>query len=98
MRAVAIHRFGDPTGMAMIEVPSPVPAVGQVVVDFEAIGGGGVYAMIRRGTLSAAYGFPVGMIPGSEVAGSVTAVGAGVDESWIGRRVWAFTGVSGAYA
>ncbi|TQR82696.1 zinc-binding dehydrogenase [Mycobacterium hodleri] len=98
MRAVAIHRFGDPSGMAMVEVPSPVPGAGQVVVDVEAIGVGGVDAMIRRGTLSAAYGFPVGIIPGSEVAGSVTAVGVGVDESWIGRRVWAFTGVGGGYA
>ena len=98
MRAVAIHRFGDPSGMAMIEVPFPVPGAGQVVVDVEAIGVGGVDAMIRRGTLSAAYAFPVGIIPGSEVAGSVIAVGAGVDESWIGRRVWAFTGVGGGYA
>jgi len=98
VRAVAIHRFGDPSGMAMIEVPAPVPGAGQVLVDVAAIGVGGVDAMIRRGTVSATYGFPVGMIPGSEVAGSVTAVGAGVDESWIGRRVWAFTGVDGAYA
>lgn len=98
MRAVAIHRFGDPSGMAMIEVPSPVPAAGQMVVDVEAIGVGGVDAMIRRGTLSAAYGLPVGIVPGSEVAGSVSAVGAGVDHSWIGRRVWAFTGVGGGYA
>lgn len=98
MRAVAIQRFGDPSGMAMIDVPSPVPGAGQVLLDVAAIGVGGVDAMIRRGTVSAAYGFPVGMIPGSEVAGSVTAVGAGVDESWIGRRVWAFTGVAGSYA
>lgn len=98
MRAVAIHRFGDPSGMAMIEAPSPVPGAGQVVVDVEAIGVGGVDAMIRRGTVSAAYRFPIGMIPGSEVAGLVTAVGAGVDDSWIGRRVWAFTGAGGGYA
>jgi NADPH:quinone reductase-like Zn-dependent oxidoreductase len=84
--------------MAMIDVPSPVPAAGQVVIETSAIGVGGVDAMIRRGTLAEAYGFPTGLIPGSEVAGSVTAVGAGVDESWIGRRVWAFTGVGGGYA
>ena len=38
------------------------------------------------------------MIPGSEVAGTVVAVGAEVDPSWIGRRVWAFTGTAGGYA
>jgi NADPH:quinone reductase-like Zn-dependent oxidoreductase len=28
----------------------------------------------------------------------VTAAGAGVDSSWIGQRVWAFTGLGGGYA
>jgi NADPH:quinone reductase-like Zn-dependent oxidoreductase len=84
--------------MATIEVPSPVASPGHVVIETAAIGVGGVDAMIRRGTLADAYEFPTGLIPGSEVAGSVTAVGAGVDEDWIGRRVWAFTGVGGGYA
>lgn len=57
---------------------------------------GGVDAVIRRGTLNS-YGFESGFIPGSEVAGVVTQVGAGVEQSWIGRRVWAFTGTGGGY-
>jgi NADPH:quinone reductase-like Zn-dependent oxidoreductase len=32
------------------------------------------------------------------VAGVVTAVGAAVDASWVGQRVWAFTGTGGGYA
>ncbi|GHH83452.1 oxidoreductase [Streptomyces sulfonofaciens] len=78
-------------------MPVPVPAAGQVRIATEAIGVGGVDAVIRRGTL-AAYGFREGHLLGSEVAGRVTAVGEGVDASWIGRRVWAFTGLSGGYA
>jgi NADPH:quinone reductase len=35
---------------------------------------------------------------GSEIAGTVAAVGDGVPGSWIGRRVWAFTGLGGGYA
>lgn len=97
MRAVVIERFGDPSGMAVREVADPVPAAGQVVVRSEAIGVGGVDAVIRRGTLGG-YGFAPGLIPGSEVAGTVTAVGDDVDRSWVGRRVWAFTGTSGGYA
>lgn len=62
----------------------------------EAVGVGGVDTVIRSGAL-AAYGFKEGHIPGSEVAGTVTAVGDGVDASWIGGRVWAFTGTGGAY-
>lgn len=96
MRAVVIEEFGDPSGMAVIETPSPIPAPGQVVIKTEAIGVGGVDAVIRRGTLGG-YGFAAGLIPGSEIAGIVTAVGAGGDQSWVGRRVWAFTGTGGGY-
>jgi NADPH:quinone reductase-like Zn-dependent oxidoreductase len=45
-----------------------------------------------------AYGFREGHLLGSEVAGTVTSVGDDVDPSWVGRRVWAFTGLSGGYA
>jgi NADPH:quinone reductase-like Zn-dependent oxidoreductase len=97
MKAVVIRTFGDPDGLQVVDVPVPVPAPGQVQIATEAIGVGGVDAVIRRGTL-AAYGFREGHLLGSEVAGRVTAVGEGVDASWIGRRVWAFTGLSGGYA
>lgn len=95
MQAVAIERFGDPSGMAVIDASSPTPAAGQVLVEVEAIGVGGVDAMIRRGTVAGRYEFPVGFIPGSEVAGVICEIGSGVDDSWIGRRVWAFTGGGG---
>ncbi|GAA4596201.1 zinc-binding dehydrogenase [Planotetraspora phitsanulokensis] len=97
MKAVLIRTFGNPDGLEVVDLPVPVPAAGQVRIATEAIGVGGVDAVIRRGTL-AAYGFREGHLLGSEVAGSVTAVGDGVDASWIGRRVWAFTGLSGGYA
>src|SRR6478609_9305966 len=76
VRAVAIQQFGDPSGMQVIDVPTPRAAAGQVVVETEAIGVGGVDAMIRRGTLGG-YGFSAGTVPGSEVAGTVTRVGDG---------------------
>ncbi|AQW47147.1 zinc-dependent alcohol dehydrogenase family protein [Streptomyces violaceusniger] len=96
MKAVAIQAFGRPEGLALIDLPAPTPAEGQVLIANEAIGVGGVDVVIRRGVL-ATYGFKEGHIPGSEVAGIVTAVGDGVDTSWVGQRVWAFTGVRGGY-
>jgi NADPH:quinone reductase len=96
VKAVAIQAFGSPEGLAVIEIPAPAPASGQVLIATEAIGVGGVDVVIRRGAL-AAYGFKEGHIPGGEVAGTVTAVGDDVDTSWVGRRVWAFTGVGGGY-
>ncbi|MFI0718549.1 zinc-binding dehydrogenase [Streptomyces sp. NPDC021224] len=97
MKAVVVRTFGDPTGLEVVDLPVPVPGPGQVRVAAEAIGVGGVDAVIRRGTLGG-YGFREGHLLGSEVAGRVTAVGEGVDASWTGRRVWAFTGLSGGYA
>ena len=96
MRAVVINRFGDPSGMAVVDMPAPMPPASHAVIQNEAIGVGGVDVVIRRGGLGSS--FEEGMIPGSEVAGTVISVGSGVDPSWVGRRVWAFTGTSGAYA
>ncbi|MFC8448237.1 zinc-binding dehydrogenase [Kitasatospora sp. NPDC057223] len=96
MKAIVIRTYGGPEGLAVVDLPAPVPAAGQVLIATEAVGVGGVDTLIRSGAL-AAYGFKEGHIPGGEVAGTVTAVGDGVDASWIGRRVWASTGTGGGY-
>ncbi|MER5756019.1 zinc-binding dehydrogenase [Streptomyces sp. NPDC002088] len=96
MKAIAIQKFGGPEGLAVVDLPIPAPAAGQVLIAVEAVGVGGVDTVIRSGAL-AAYGFKEGFIPGGEVVGTVTAVGDGVDASWIGLRVWGFTGTGGGY-
>ncbi|GAA2030455.1 zinc-binding dehydrogenase [Catenulispora yoronensis] len=96
MKAIIIKAYGGPEGLAVVDLPTPAPAAGQVLIATEAVGVGGVDTLIRSGAL-AAYGFKEGHIPGGEVAGIVTAVGDGVDASWIGRRVWGFTGTGGGY-
>jgi NADPH2:quinone reductase len=97
MKAVVIEKFGPPDGLAVVEVADPEPGAGQVLIDTEAIGVGGVDVVIRRGDLRQ-YGFRAGHVPGGEVAGTVTAVGDGVDPGWLGRLVWAATGTGGGYA
>jgi NADPH:quinone reductase len=97
VKAVAIQAFGPPEGLALVELPDPQPAAGQVLISTESIGVGGVDVVIRGGTLNA-YGFTEGHIPGGEIAGTVTAVGPDVSADWVGQRVWAFTGLSGGYA
>ncbi|MEV7360623.1 zinc-binding dehydrogenase [Kitasatospora sp. NPDC091276] len=96
MKAVEVRAFGSPDGLAVIDLPVPGPIAGQVLIATEAIGVGGVDSVIRSGVL-AGYGFKEGHILGSEVAGTVIAVGDGVEASWVGRRVWAFTGLGGGY-
>ncbi|BDO42226.1 zinc-binding dehydrogenase [Cellulomonas sp. NTE-D12] len=95
MRAVVIGDVGDASGLRVVEREIPSPGPGQVLVRTEAIGVGGVDVMIRRGGLGSS---AVGTVAGGEVAGAVSAVGDRVDGSWVGRRVWAATGTSGAYA
>ncbi|MGC5561505.1 zinc-dependent alcohol dehydrogenase family protein [Streptomyces sp. FR-108] len=97
MKAIVIRTYGGPEGLAVVDLPAPSPAAGQVLIAAEAVGVGGVDTVIRSGAL-AAYGFEEGHVPGSEVAGTVTAVGDGVDASWVGRRVWGFTGTGGGCA
>ncbi|WP_330179512.1 zinc-dependent alcohol dehydrogenase family protein [Nocardia sp. NBC_01503] len=97
MKAVMVQAFGGPEVLAVADLPDPHPDAGQVLITTEAIGVGGIDVLIRSGAL-AAYGATPGRILGSEVAGTVTAVGKGVDPTWVGRRVWALTGESGGYA
>jgi 2-desacetyl-2-hydroxyethyl bacteriochlorophyllide A dehydrogenase len=71
------------------DVPVPSAAPGEVVVDVERVGLCGTdvelftgeMAYLRQGYTS----YPVR--PGHEWAGTVGAVGAGVDAAWLGRRV-----------
>ncbi|MBF6541699.1 zinc-binding dehydrogenase [Nocardia brasiliensis] len=97
MKAVTFPAFGAPEVLAVVDLPDPDPAAGEVLIVTEAIGVGGLDALIRGGALTA-YGSTPGHVLGSEVAGTVAAVGDGVDTAWIGRRVWAHTGLSGGYA
>ncbi|MGW6698690.1 zinc-binding dehydrogenase [Nocardia sp. NPDC055049] len=97
MKAVVVQAFGGPEVLAVVELPHPNPAAGEVLITTEAIGVGGVDALVRSGAL-ATFGITPGHILGQEVVGTVTTVGEGVDTGWIGQRVWAFTGEGGGYA
>ncbi|GAA3523750.1 zinc-binding dehydrogenase [Aeromicrobium panaciterrae] len=94
---MTIQTYGDPDGMSARDVPEPRVEPDQLLIGTEAIGVGGVDAVIRRGTVGGG-AFGVGHVPGSEVAGTVLAVGDDIDDGWVGRHVWAFTGLGGAYA
>ncbi|MFD3401247.1 zinc-binding dehydrogenase [Kribbella sp. NPDC058693] len=97
MKAVIIKAFGAPDGLSVVDLPMPDPGPTEVLIAVQAIGVGGVDALIRNGSL-AGWGFTEGLVPGSEVAGTVVSVGHDIEESWIGRRVWGFTGLGGGYA
>jgi threonine dehydrogenase-like Zn-dependent dehydrogenase len=71
------------------EVPAPVAVPGEVVVDVERVGVCGTDVEFFTGEMSYLHEghstYPMRL--GHEWAGTVSAVGEGVDPSWLGRRV-----------
>ena len=100
MHAIRQHEFGPPETLIYEEVADPVPADGQVRIAVEAAGVQLLDTTIRRGESGGPFPRPdLPMTPGREVAGRVEALGPGVDERWLGRRVVAHLGMaSGGYA
>jgi NADPH2:quinone reductase len=100
MHAIRLHEFGPAGNLRFEEVDDPVAGEGQVRIAVEAAGVHLVDTTIRSGTGGGPFPLPaLPMTPGREVAGVVDRVGAGVDESWLGRRVVAHLGMaSGGYA
>ncbi|MEQ4716574.1 alcohol dehydrogenase catalytic domain-containing protein [Nonomuraea sp. B19D2] len=68
------------------------------MVDVSVAGITFVETQIRRGTDQWHDKPELPYVPGSMVAGRVSALGEGVDSSWSGRRVLAGTGETGGFA
>lgn len=86
MRAIQVHQFGDPSVLTVDEIPTPVPGPGQVQVAIKAIGVNPVETYIRSGRYAVLP--PLPFIPGSDGAGTISALGAGVTEWVVGDRVF----------
>ena len=84
-KAVRFHRLGGPEVLQIEEVPVRHPEAGEVAIDVAAVGLNRAESMYYRGNYSQKPEFPSGL--GYEVVGTVTAVGAGVDSSLIGKRI-----------
>jgi NADPH:quinone reductase-like Zn-dependent oxidoreductase len=93
VRAVEIPKYGPPEVLRVIEGEDPVPAAGEVVIDVAACGVNFADTMARVGLYADAPKPP--MVVGYEVAGTVAAVGEGVDAARVGERVMAGTQFGG---
>jgi len=93
--AVQISRHGGPEELVPAEQPDPVAAAGQVVVHNRWIGVNYVDLQHRAGQ---PYPVRLPLIPGTEAAGTVVAVGAGVDPGLVGAPVVHFGHLCGVYA
>ncbi|MBK1658868.1 NADPH:quinone reductase [Paracraurococcus ruber] len=89
MKAVWYDRNGDSSVLTYGDLPTPAPGPGEVLVRLAASGVNPSDWKTRRGSRPMA--FPR-VIPHSDGAGTVEAVGEGVDRGRIGQRVWIWNG------
>lgn len=95
MKAIQIDRHGPPDVLLYTDLPTPAPGPGEVLIKVESASVNFADVMRRSG---APYPFPTPLpfIPGSEVAGSVAALGAGVAGPPPGTPVFALVGRDGS--
>src|SRR5689334_4914452 len=91
--AVRIHQSGGPEVLQWESVEVGAPGPGQVRLKQHAVGVNYIDVYQRSGL----YKLPLPFIAGSEGAGEVTAVGAGVSDFKVGDR-GAYAGAGGGYA
>jgi NADPH2:quinone reductase len=85
MKAILLTRTGDPSVLEYVEVPTPRPKAGEVLVKADTIGVSRPELLVRAGTYQ--WMPPLPAIPGIEMAGTVTECGPGAT-SWPGDKVY----------
>ena len=95
MKAVLCKQFGPPESLVIEDLPSPTPGAGEVVVTVKAASVNFPDVLIIQNKYQAKP--PLPFSPGSELAGVVKEIGAGVRNVKPGDKVIAFTSF-GAFA
>jgi NADPH2:quinone reductase len=85
MKAIQVQVPGGPESLLLVDLPDPLPGLGQVRVKAHAIGVGRPDVLIRQGTYK--WMPPLPATPGAELAGVVDAIGEGVTKWQLGDRV-----------
>jgi NADPH:quinone reductase-like Zn-dependent oxidoreductase len=98
MLAWRVHQFGPPEAMILERIPRPDPGPGEVLVHVHAAGVGPWDGWIRAG--KSALPQPLPLTLGSDLSGTVAAVGSGISEMAVGEKVFGVTNTQflGAYA
>ncbi|PZN93841.1 MAG: quinone oxidoreductase [Alphaproteobacteria bacterium] len=89
MRAIAAARLDSLADYAVVDIPAPQPGPGQVRIRVAAVGIGYVDALVALGRYQVKP--PLPHIPGSEISGTIDAIGADVSGWQVGDRALAMT-------
>ncbi|MFI6023676.1 NADP-dependent oxidoreductase [Streptomyces sp. NPDC051287] len=95
MKAVRFHEYGNPTVLRHEEVEQPVPGAGEVRVRVAATSFNPVDGNIRGGFMQGPIPVTLPHTPGIDVAGTVDALGEGVDGIAVGDDVVGFLPMDG---
>lgn len=93
MKQIVITGHGGPEKLKLQEAPDPAPGAGAVRIQVKASGINFADILARRGLYPDAPKFPA--VVGYEVAGTVNALGSGVNPFWLGAEVFALTRFGG---
>lgn len=96
MKAIRIESHGGPEVLQLVDIPKPAPGEGQVLVKAHAIGVGKPDVLLRTGVYR--WMPPMPAVPGTEMAGTIAAVGPGVSAHRVGDRVMVYHLKAGCYA
>jgi NADPH:quinone reductase-like Zn-dependent oxidoreductase len=99
MKAIVINTYGNEDVLNYVDVERPEPKADEVLVKVHAAGVNPADWKIRDG-MGESFGFKLPLILGGDIAGTVEAVGNGVEEFKQGDAVYGMTlsSLSGAYA
>lgn len=98
MHLVMVREFGGPEVLDVIDRPAPAPGAGEALVQVAYAPALFLDTQIRAGQAREWFPTHPPYTPGAGVAGTVAAVGDGVEADWIGRNVVADTPERGGYA
>jgi NADPH2:quinone reductase len=88
MKTMTATRFGGPEVLELIEAPEPHPGPGQISITVSHSAVGLIDIYLRRGQFKDQRGLPLPpFVPGLEVAGTVRALGEGVEDFEVGEPV-----------
>jgi NADPH:quinone reductase-like Zn-dependent oxidoreductase len=84
MKAFRLHEFGGPSALKLEEIPEPAPGPGEVLLKLRSVSLNYRDLMVTKGVYNPRLKLP--LIPVSDGAGEVAAIGAGVTRFKLGDR------------
>jgi NADPH2:quinone reductase len=95
MRAIRVHEFGPPEALRLERIDDLTAGDGQLLVRVGAAGVNPVDTYVRSGIGARP---PLPYTPGSDAAGVIESVGAGIAPTAVGQRVYVCDTLTGTYA